>query len=337
MGPLRARSRLTSARTAQVLPASHDHRVISRGARRLRLSHRYRRHRADLPRRRPRVSPGPPRAGWCRRVVVTDLVTRCAYRRPPRLPSAIPSTWRSPTTRSPAGSPRRHRRPTSGSSARGRPCGSPSGGRRDGTPPPWRPARPARAYRTLLWALRLLTRSQQGVIRLGEQTLYWWIDHAATISAIPLALIGFGVTFWQLGRTHRAALAAKLAADRAVQQMSRITLIGLLPQLRQIDDELDRAIKEESIEGLRFWVSRWKSQASEARAHLDRVNREEARLMRVIQSSLSAASDLRQSLHSIPVSQLPDATEDFMTSVNQITSELGTIAARKAMEGSASA
>ena len=61
------------------------------------------------------------------------LPTNPGGRPGPRLSSAIPSTWRSPTARSPAGSPRRNRRPTSPSSARGRPCGSPPGGRRDGT------------------------------------------------------------------------------------------------------------------------------------------------------------------------------------------------------------
>lgn len=54
--------------------------------------------------------------------------------RSPALASAIPSTCCKPTARTTVGGPRRNRLPTGSSSARGRPCGSPVGGLRDGAP-----------------------------------------------------------------------------------------------------------------------------------------------------------------------------------------------------------
>ena len=170
------------------------------------------------------------------------------------------------------------------------------------------------------------------LVHLEERTFYWWIDHSSAIASLPLALVGFGITIWQLLKTRTAAESAHAAAIKAMAQVSRMTLIGLLPQLRQIDDEMDRAIKEKATEPLRFWISQWKFQASQVRGHLAEHDREEAKLMRAIQASLSAASDLRQALHGMPADQLPATSQDLMKNVNKITAELGTLAARKSVE-----
>ena len=94
---------------------------------------------------------------------LVDLTSPTAQRPPharrrrrtsPGLPSAIPSTWQRPTTRMPVGSPRRNRARPLSSSAHGHPRGSPRGGRRDGTPPSRRSARPARACPLLIWLTR---------------------------------------------------------------------------------------------------------------------------------------------------------------------------------------
>ena len=50
------------------------------------------------------------------------------------------------------GQPSQRPHPILPSSARGRPCGSPPGGRRDGTPPSQRSARPARVLLSCAWA-----------------------------------------------------------------------------------------------------------------------------------------------------------------------------------------
>jgi hypothetical protein len=103
---------------------------------------------------RSAMRPGRKRCCWCRTVVcvvVTAVVSsplvpsagppsspsnfdevprRCrrSFRRSWTLgPCGVPSTWRSPTTRQPGGSPRRGPAPASYRSALGLPCGSPQG------------------------------------------------------------------------------------------------------------------------------------------------------------------------------------------------------------------
>jgi hypothetical protein len=170
------------------------------------------------------------------------------------------------------------------------------------------------------------------VVKLDNITPYWWIDPITTIASIPFALIGFAITWWQLVKTRDAANAAKAAALRATAQFSRMTLVSALPQLRQIDDEMDCAIREQSAEALRFWISRWKWEASDTRGHLSETIKEEARIMRAIQSSLTAASDLGRAMHATAPDQLAAVTDDLMRSVDKITAELGTLAAKKALE-----
>jgi hypothetical protein len=177
------------------------------------------------------------------------------------------------------------------------------------------------------------------VVRLTEETPYWWIDHISTILSVPLAVLGFGLAIWQIVKTRRAADAAKAAALLALNQVRQLNLAGLLPQLTRIDDEIDRAVQDDSAEILRFWLSQWKWQAGVARGLLDSGNRDEEKIMRLIQSSIVAASDVRRELFGVPSGQLVAATTDLRRSVGRVTSELGMLAARQTnrQEGTRSA
>ncbi len=64
---------------------------------------------------------------------------------------------------------------------------------------------------------------------------YSWIEHISTIAGIPLALIGFAVTIWQLVKTRGAAVAARLAAEKATKNINRTTLLMLVPQLMNVE------------------------------------------------------------------------------------------------------
>jgi hypothetical protein len=96
------------------------------GAGRLTASQWCRRRRLDPHRGAVFVSSGLAGAAPSRGVLVTDLVTTTAAAAP-RLASAMPSTWRSPTARTFVGSPRRHGHQPRQVMAAGGPCGSPPG------------------------------------------------------------------------------------------------------------------------------------------------------------------------------------------------------------------
>jgi hypothetical protein len=174
------------------------------------------------------------------------------------------------------------------------------------------------------------------VLRLDEKTLYWWIDHVATIASVPLALIGFGVAIWQIVKTRRAADAATAAATSVLEQVQRLSLVRLLPQLTRIDDEIDRAVQVQSVEVLRVWISQWRWQAGEVRGYLDPTVRENEKVMKLIQSSIVAASDARRNLHTVTPDELAAATADLRKLVGRVTGELGVLAARQTsgIEGS---
>lgn len=160
-------------------------------------------------------------------------------------------------------------------------------------------------------------------------TPYWWIEHVSVVTSIPLALLGFGITVWQIIKTKSAAFAATRAATRTLAQMQGMSMISLLPQLSRIDDEIDRAVDSQSAEILRFWISQWKWQAGEMRGYLDAEDRAEEKIMRAIQSSISAASDVRRELHNVTPDQLVGATEDLRKLIGRVTGELSMLAARR--------
>jgi len=167
------------------------------------------------------------------------------------------------------------------------------------------------------------------MISLDKMTPYWWVDHVSTVFSIPLALAGFTIAIWQLAKTRKAADAARRAAVSALEQVQRLNLVGLLPQLSRIDDEIDRAVQVQSTEILRFWISQWKWQAGGARGYLNPSLRDEEKVMRLIQSSIVAASDVRRALHTVAPDQLVTATADLRRSISKVTSELGMLAARQ--------
>jgi hypothetical protein len=172
------------------------------------------------------------------------------------------------------------------------------------------------------------------VKNLNWTNIYWWVDHLATIFSIPLALIGFGITIWQLKKTKSAAEAAQDAAKDAASsikdQVRAINLASLVPQLIRIENEIERAIGDGSVEILRFWIALWRQHAGEARAYLEATTTGEKRVLRNIQSSISTAADTRSRIHGLnELANLGTITEDLRKVVSRVTGELGTIAARQ--------
>jgi hypothetical protein len=169
-------------------------------------------------------------------------------------------------------------------------------------------------------------------------TTYWWIDHASTVLSIPLALLGFGITLWQLVRTKRSAEAALDATRGMQQQVRRLSVVSLLPELHHTDTELHRAIEKKSVELTQLWLATWEKQASQTRGHLMDSPREANRtleiqeslnsLLAALQSSIVAAAAARNDMMNVQPDQLKDATAAVRERIVAVTSQLGELKAR---------
>lgn len=169
----------------------------------------------------------------------------------------------------------------------------------------------------------------RSVVALEDPTWYVWLDHVTTAAGIPLALIGFGVTWWQLKKTKSAAQAAASAAEQAQSQLRKLNLVSLLPQLARIEEGLDEAVSASSAQMLRFWIASWRWQAGEIRGYLNFENPDEKKLMKTIQASIASASDVRNSLHSTPNSRYVTMTGDLRKLMGRVTGELGTLTTKQ--------
>jgi hypothetical protein len=163
------------------------------------------------------------------------------------------------------------------------------------------------------------------MVDLEGQTLYWWIDHVSTIASAPLALVGFGFTFWQLAKTKSAAESAKASAEETRKQIRRANLLSLLPQLHRIEDEVSSAIRLGSVELVMAWLSLWRWQASEVRGYLNSDVASEKKVMKAIQTSISVAADAKFELIDLLSQDLVKATSAVRKAIASVTGELGSL------------
>ncbi|MCG8921287.1 hypothetical protein [Lentzea sp. CC55] len=150
-------------------------------------------------------------------------------------------------------------------------------------------------------------------------------DQITTVSSIPLALLGFGVTIWQLIKTKSAAEAARSSAESAVHQMRRGNIIGLLRELHRVEDEIDKAVYHNSVDLLFVWLSVWRWQASELRGYLSESVGDERKVMKAIQASMTVVVNVKSSLVGRENSDLSALTAQLRQVVATVTRELGSL------------
>jgi hypothetical protein len=162
--------------------------------------------------------------------------------------------------------------------------------------------------------------------RTPELDLYWYIEHVSAITAIPLAVVGFGFTLWQVRKTRTAAEAAQRAAERAQRGIGRSTLLLLIPQLQRAEEELDRAVETGQQNLVLLWLATWRWQAGQLRGLLKVAAPDERTILRSIQESIVATVDLKNSLLGIPGSDLIAATKEAREAIAAVTNGLGELA-----------
>ncbi|MGX4657546.1 hypothetical protein ACWCHM_28070 [Micromonospora sp. SCSIO 07396] len=153
------------------------------------------------------------------------------------------------------------------------------------------------------------------------------IGHVADISAVPVAIIGFGVTYNQVKKTRKAAEAAESAARNSQKAIGRSSLLGLIPQLQRVEEELDRAIRSGSEPVVASSLQSWRWQAGQVRGLLQVGKLARRELLVDIQDSVSAASQAQIELSGSGGDlNLAAATKDVRDAIAKVTNELGAIA-----------
>lgn len=153
------------------------------------------------------------------------------------------------------------------------------------------------------------------------------LDAVNGVTAIPFAVVGFGVTFWQLRKTKDAANAASDAARRAQRQISRGNILMLLPQIQRIEDELERAIQLDQVQLAISWLATWRWQAGQLRGLLPNENNQRRRLHRSLQASISVAAETKiRLLDPAQASDLVAITNAVRAAIAAVTNELGALA-----------
>ncbi|WP_066364616.1 hypothetical protein [Herbidospora mongoliensis] len=159
------------------------------------------------------------------------------------------------------------------------------------------------------------------------------VEQVANYSAIPLSLLGFALTLWQLMKARRAAEAARDAALQAQGAIRKNSVLMLIPQLLRTEEELDRAVRDSSVELTMVWLTSWKSQASQLRGFLELASLQNNDVMKALQSSVAKATivrlDLTQQAKGI---NLVLATRAARESISLVTVELSALAAVQATQ-----
>ncbi|MEU1604127.1 hypothetical protein [Micromonospora matsumotoense] len=153
------------------------------------------------------------------------------------------------------------------------------------------------------------------------------IGHIADISAVPIALAGFSVTFYQIKKTRKAAEAAEGAARNSQAAIGRSNLLVLIPQLQRVEEELDRAVRDASKPVVISSLQAWRWQAGQVRGLLQVGKLAKRDLLVDIQDSVSAASQAQSELTgSGGELSLAVATKDARDAIAKVTNELGAVA-----------
>ncbi|WP_344398321.1 hypothetical protein [Actinomadura alba] len=155
---------------------------------------------------------------------------------------------------------------------------------------------------------------------------YSFVERAANLTSIPFALIGFGVTFWQLSKTKKAAESARDAAKIAQGEMSRASLLTLIPQLQRVEEELERAVRLNSSELVISWLANWRWQAGQVRGLLMVISPNDKKTLKAIQASVAAAALVKSSLIDDPDLDLSASTKPARDAMSIVTNEIGALA-----------
>ncbi|MER6035473.1 hypothetical protein ABT133_16380 [Streptomyces sp. NPDC001835] len=162
-----------------------------------------------------------------------------------------------------------------------------------------------------------------------------FVDAASTWSSIPLAVAGFGVTIWQTIKAKKAAEMAQMSAQEATDRISRSSLLVLLPQLHRAEEQLERAVRDGSVELTISWLYTWRWQAGQVRGLLDESDPIQREMATSLQASISSATSAKEKLIANSSPDIVTATRTVRAAVGKVTGELGAMASSHGMQAGA--
>lgn len=163
-----------------------------------------------------------------------------------------------------------------------------------------------------------------------------WLDFANAWAAIPIAIIGFAWAIIQASRAQGSAAAAQAAAESTQSQIGSNLLLVVLPQLREIETNLEWAVKWAITSGdstsVSHYLGAWRWQAGNVRGHLKADDETNEDFLTKLQSSIAIAADTKFALQT-PEADVAKRTRAVMQAIAQVTGSLGELTAKNALEG----
>jgi hypothetical protein len=158
------------------------------------------------------------------------------------------------------------------------------------------------------------------------------VELAAAYATIPLAIVGFGFTIYQISKTRKAAEAAADAARSTQYGIIRNSLLILIPQLQRVEEELERAVRAESDDLVVTWLSNWRWQAGQVRGLLAQASPQNRKVLSSLQSSIAMAAQVKSAIIDGPLEELPIITKAARDAIADVTNELGALAATQGVQ-----
>lgn len=161
-----------------------------------------------------------------------------------------------------------------------------------------------------------------------------WLDITNGWVAIPLQLIGFGIAYWQIVKTRNVAAAARDSAKRTEEQIGSNLLLIVLPQLVQIETNLEWSVSRSDRHSAIHYLGSWRWQAGQLRGYLAR-QQESAEILDLIQNSIAIAADTKLALQD-QNADVPKRCKSAQKTIASVTGKLGELTAKNSIEGTAS-
>jgi hypothetical protein len=156
-----------------------------------------------------------------------------------------------------------------------------------------------------------------------------WLEGVNQWASIPLQIGGFAVAIWQIVKSRTAAEAAQSAAISASTLINSKLLMTILPQLNQVESNLEWAIGRGDADAASHYLGAWRWQAGQLRGHLG--DTADAEFATLIQGSIVAAADSRIAIQESP-EDLAKRSVSARKAISGVTGRLGEIAARSSTE-----
>ncbi|MFC8454607.1 hypothetical protein [Kitasatospora sp. NPDC057223] len=163
-------------------------------------------------------------------------------------------------------------------------------------------------------------------------SFYDLVDHVATITSIPFAVIGFAITIWQTWKARTAAEKAQEAAEVMRDRITRSSLVMLIPQLTRVEDEIDRAVSDGNVRLAISWINTWRWQAGQVKGLLQAAQADDPKIMKALQASIVASGEAKNALLAGSSDLYADSAVMRRT-ISRASGELSSLAAIYGMQG----